>query len=408
MSYNNSRSFHNNTYLSSNSSLSDVSKQNIIVDVSFENKGGISNFTSTPDTFTAKSNERNVNIHLNDSNVSNKRLESTNGSGGILNLTIKSNSTDLLITIVNPGKNYYIGDIINVDNSIIGVSITITITHIEKNTNKNTEFKVNMYEPLQIFRRSNIYLDNFLTINGNINNINNMAACLQINEFNIKTNVGCSDDIYNSNGTLQGSGSNIFNNIIIPNENDTINNINKTVAHKAKKFNYICDINPMTINSISGKITNLQGEPFFTHSIFKVEFTGSSWSHGVIPHNTEFIITTHGNAIVDASNKETNIQCVTYGNTNINENVIYITTTCSYTEFYDNIINSANDIYFVFSDEPFNTNVYKNKKITDKNTPLYKQTSTGDKYLKISPTNIDITDVGWGRFIAEFSIVPKE
>ena len=34
------------------------------------------------------------------------------------------------------------------------------------------------------------------------------------------------------------------------------------VVHKGKKFNYVCDINPQKLNSISGKITDLAGPVF--------------------------------------------------------------------------------------------------------------------------------------------------
>jgi hypothetical protein len=35
------------------------------------------------------------------------------------------------------------------------------------------------------------------------------------------------------------------------------------VVHKGKKFNYVCDINPQKIHSISGKVTDLSGAPIF-------------------------------------------------------------------------------------------------------------------------------------------------
>ena len=55
----------------------------------------------------------------------------------------------------------------------------------------------------------------------------------------------------------------MFNKIIIPNENITVDNFHSVVTHKAKKFNYVCELNPCTISHISGKITNLQGNSFF-------------------------------------------------------------------------------------------------------------------------------------------------
>ena len=55
----------------------------------------------------------------------------------------------------------------------------------------------------------------------------------------------------------------IFNSIVLPNENNDVNNYFGAVVHKGRKFNYVCDINPCTISSISGKLTNLNGNPAF-------------------------------------------------------------------------------------------------------------------------------------------------
>ena len=60
--------------------------------------------------------------------------------------------------------------------------------------------------------------------------------------------------------------------IIIPNEHKHPSHNHTAIIHKGKKFNYVCDINPQTINSISGKITDLSGLPIFhgsnTNSIY--------------------------------------------------------------------------------------------------------------------------------------------
>ena len=122
------------------------------------------------------------------------------------------------------------------------------------------EFNIKLYEPLIIDKHSEVYLDNFLTFNSNIaSNTNQMAFLLKINEFNVNSNVAST---HGATGNQPG-GVNIFNSIVIPNDHSDPTDYHTAVAHKAKKFNYICDINPQTINSISGKITNLAGDPIF-------------------------------------------------------------------------------------------------------------------------------------------------
>jgi len=116
-----------------------------------------------------------------------------------------------------------------------------------------SEFKVELFEPLRIDKHSEIYLDNFLTYNSNIaNQMNNSAFLLKINEFNMNSNVASSTN-----------GNSIFNSLVIPNEHKSVSGNHNVVVHKGKKFNYICDINPQTISSLSGTITNLAGDPMF-------------------------------------------------------------------------------------------------------------------------------------------------
>jgi len=116
-----------------------------------------------------------------------------------------------------------------------------------------TEFKVDLFEPLVIDKHSEVYLDNFLSFNSNIGQTPATSAfLLRINEFNMNSNVASSAD----NGT-------IFNSLIIPNEHKSVTNNHSAVIHKGKKFNYVCDINPQKIHSISGKVTDLSGAPIF-------------------------------------------------------------------------------------------------------------------------------------------------
>ena len=121
-----------------------------------------------------------------------------------------------------------------------------------------TEFKVDLFEPLVIDKHSEVYLDNFLSFNSNIGQTPATSAfLLKINEFNMNSNVASSAD----NGT-------IFNSLIIPNEHKSVTNNHSAVVHKGKKFNYVCDINPQKIHSISGKVTDLSGSPIF-HGIHR-------------------------------------------------------------------------------------------------------------------------------------------
>ena len=132
------------------------------------------------------------------------------------------------------------------------------------------EFNIDLFEPLIIDKHSEVYLDNFISFNSNISNITaNSAFVLKINEFNINSNVASSTN-----------NNDIFNSIVIPNEHNTVSDNHGAVLHKAKKFNYICDINPGKIGRISGKITNLAGKPIFhglsTNHRFTYTLTGFS------------------------------------------------------------------------------------------------------------------------------------
>jgi hypothetical protein len=126
-----------------------------------------------------------------------------------------------------------------------------------------TEFRIELREPLIIDKHSEVYLDNFLTFNCNLGDTHNHAAfVLRINEFNINSGIASNT-----------SSNTIAAGIVIPNDNNNIDNYFGTVVHKGKKFNYICDINPQTISSISGKITDLNGDPIFHGSSTGTKFT---------------------------------------------------------------------------------------------------------------------------------------
>tara|TARA_B100001094_G_C17975483_1_gene692559 strand:- start:85 stop:903 length:819 start_codon:yes stop_codon:yes gene_type:complete len=132
---------------------------------------------------------------------------------------------------------------------ILDVADTVAISPLSH----GTEFSVNLFEPLIIDKLSDIYLDSFMTHNSHICHTGDkMAFSLQINEFNVNSNVASSE-----------GGQNIFNSIIIPNEHNNITDVHSCVVHKGKKLNYVCSINPCKLSNISGKITDLNGSSMY-------------------------------------------------------------------------------------------------------------------------------------------------
>jgi len=140
------------------------------------------------------------------------------------------------------------------------------ILDIEDSAANNThlgsggEFNIQLYEPMIIDKHSEVYLDNFTTFNSLV--ASSPATCgfrLHINEFNMNSNVASTDG---ETATGPGGGY-LFNSLIIPNEHRTPGNNHTSVVHKGKKFNYVCDINPQTISSLSGRITSLDNNPIF-------------------------------------------------------------------------------------------------------------------------------------------------
>ena len=149
----------------------------------------------------------------------------------------------------------------------------------------NTKINLELAEPLIIDELSDIYLDNFTTYHqtttfdndGTLNPLfasyRRSAFVLNINEFNIQTNIAGNveytppadpKDPYIRN---DNNMSDIFRNIIIPADalsKKEENNI--TRSHKSKKLNYVCSINPTTINKITGTITGLDGLNMFNNS----------------------------------------------------------------------------------------------------------------------------------------------
>jgi len=126
------------------------------------------------------------------------------------------------------------------------------------------DFSIDLFEPLIIDSLSEVYLDNFISFNSNISNDDdNSAFVLKINEFNINSNVASSSNDKNF----------IFNSLLIPNEHSNVANNQSMVIQKAKKFNYVCDVNPGKISNITGTITNLAGDPMFHGSGTSYKYT---------------------------------------------------------------------------------------------------------------------------------------
>ena len=121
------------------------------------------------------------------------------------------------------------------------------------------DFSVELFEPLIIDKHSDIYLDSFLTHNSLVCHTGDkMAFSLQINEFNVNSNVASSL-----------GGQHIFNRIIIPNEHNSVEDIFSAFIHKGKKLNYVCSINPSKLTKITGKITDLGGNSIYSTALNK-------------------------------------------------------------------------------------------------------------------------------------------
>ena len=149
---------------------------------------------------------------------------------------------------------------------VLDIQDTSTVQHL----NNGTEFRVTLTEPLLVDRLSNIFLDNFMTFNCDLSNIpDNMAFIVTLNEFNNQS-IGGSTSV----DTLGNPIPPIHNKLLVPNENNDLDNFDSVVVHKGKKMNYVTTINPCKISSISGKITNLSGNGIFSSNALIIELDG--------------------------------------------------------------------------------------------------------------------------------------
>ena len=395
----------NNTYENMGYNFQRRTKQNMILDVSFVNNGNITGVSIDNGKTDGARTIGVYTININETNIQSFHSRLLKGSGATFTITVVTGGT-ATIDITNGGDNYFEGDKFTITDSELGggggASLVFHVSHVvNTNTNSNVyneSFSVNLHEPLHIDKYSSIFLDNFLTYNCNMgDNPSDMAACLTIDEFQINTNVASTDKIHN--------GNHIFNKIVIPNENNDINNFHSTVAHKAKKFNYICDINPCTLTKLSGKITNIDGEPFFhgSHRASNrfysmkidspwIEKTGSDVSD--ISKNTEFVIAT-------SSGTGNTYACVMMTSVSKDSDIIYFTSKVNENVLKTNVHLQSN-IELIFS--------------TSKITSSTLGGNPAVEHLHIHPSDITFTlDLSnkpiirsdYGRFIAEFSIEAK-
>lgn len=244
--------------------------------------------------------------------------------------------------------------------------------------NGESDFSIDLFEPIIIDKQSEVYLDTFISFNSNISHLDgNMAFCLKINEFKI-----------NSNGAANDSGkrNTLYNSIIIPNEHSTISNNHSAIIHKAKKFNYICDINPCTLSKITGRITNLLGNPIYY---------GSPITSNLIKYNKIFSLIITGGVPTNISNA-------------INGQTFTLSTSAG----LGGLTGSPQGVFLV-------THTYEAKTIHfalkyDANITLAAggtiTFNTGDGGAEVVVT-IQVADIlieGKGKFIAEFLIVSTE
>ena len=101
-------------------------------------------------------------------------------------------------------------------------------------SDKYASFTIKLQEPLRIDKLSDMYLDSFVTVNCTPGTapslLHNAGFILKLDQFNINTAAGGSDDVGDPNDV----GPKLSNSIIIPNETTTPNT---TVSHKCKKIN---------------------------------------------------------------------------------------------------------------------------------------------------------------------------
>lgn len=312
-----------------------------------------------------------------------------------------------------------------------------------------SKFNIKLNEPIIIDNISELYLDNVITYNCNTtNDSDNSAFILDIEQFNVKTNIASNSSYtFNTRGQRYSNGNSVISdNIIIPNENNDINNYYSSIIHKSKKLNYLADIPAGRFDHLSGTITNLNSDPIFhgqhksnnyTYMLQNINwkwnginanFSGSD-ADGVpfdgnynssitnIKKNSEFVL---------SPGSASGIACVLLNDTRLKSSQILFSTSASHTIVLENFSNCSNINMLVSSSEITST-------ICDEDhggTPHLSDTS--DIILKgLQNKNLDNMNLSLtkkpnlnapadsalgnpelyyesGRFLAEFTIIEKK
>lgn len=103
-----------------------------------------------------------------------------------------------------------------------------------------------LVEPITIDRLSDIYLDSFISNNITQTDPDHNIIILGVKEFNIKS--VSNDAKYN-------------NKIIIPNTKGATAAVSTTIAHRATKFNFVANVNPMKLTSLEISLTDDASPP---------------------------------------------------------------------------------------------------------------------------------------------------
>ena len=302
------------------------------------------------------------------------------------------------------------------------------------------EFDVKLYEPLVIDKHSEVYLDNFTSYNSNLaNDVDSAAFSLKINEFNMNSNVASTrgESTDSETGITTPGGQHMFNSLIIPNEHRNPDNFQTSVVHKGKKFNYVCDINPGTIHSLSGRITDLIGRPAF-HDISTGGFTYTiiGIDPALFERLTETDRTPPGNETNINTTSDTN-GSVQAGQPITSFNIPSLNNPITHVNLGDNDAEMPSDMTgrfivntslqgstLTFTTTEQITSITRSDggtlNITDVNTPI---SGVGDIYFQTGTETLTgairirnrtgensemILIQGHGRFIAEFSIISRD
>ena len=314
----------------------------------------------------------------------------------------------------------------------------------------SSKFNIKLREPLIIDNISELFLDNVITHNCNTTNDNdNSAFILNIDQFNVKTNVA-SNSSYTDNGSGQrfsNGNSIISDSIIIPNENNNINNYYSGVIHKSKKLNYLADIPSGRIDHLSGTITNLNGDPIFhgqhrsnnyTYMLQNInwkwngnnsDFNGSDNSSTFIGDYNSSITNIRKNSefvLSAGSASSTRIACVLLNDTRLKASEILFSTSASHslvkTQFSNcsnlNMMLSSNPITELICDkEHGGTPNLSNPEVILKGLTSESSLSTMNLFLTKIPDTQTPPDPALGnpelyyesgRFLAEFTIIEKK